>query len=105
MGSWYDSGMRIIARRTLREFWEQYPDAEEALRAWYHDAKQAEWRTPSEIRQTYANASFIANNRIVFNIRGNKYRLIAALNYDYGILYIRFVGTHNAYDQINAATV
>ena len=97
--------MRIIARRTLREFWEQHPDAEEALRAWYHDAKQADWKTPSDIRRTYANASFVANNRVVFNIRGNNYRLIVALNYDYGIGYIRFVGTHNEYDQIDAATI
>lgn len=88
--------MRIIARRTLREFWQRHPDAEHALQAWYSDARQAVWKTPQDIRNVYASASFVANNRVVFNIRGNQYRLIVAINYDYGIVYIRFVGTHRA---------
>ena len=97
--------MRIIARKTLREFWEQHPDAEQALKAWYHDAKQAAWTSPNHIRQVYATASIIANNRVVFNIRGNYYRLIVAINYGYQIVYIRFIGTHQDYDQIDAASV
>ncbi len=97
--------MRIIAKKTLRDFWEHHPDAEQALKAWYHDAKQATWKTPSDIRQTYATASIVANNRVVFNIRGNTYRLIVAINYEFGIVYIRFVGTHQDYDQVDAATV
>lgn len=97
--------MRIIARRTLRGFWERYPDSEQVLRAWYQDAKQANWKSPADIRRTYANASIVANNRVVFNIRGNNYRLICAINYDYGLIYIRFVGTHSEYDQVDAATV
>ena len=97
--------MRIIARKTLREFWEQHPDAEEALKAWYHDAKQAAWITPNDIRQVYATASIIANNRVVFNIRGNRYRLVVAINYGYQIVYIRFIGTHQDYDQIDAASI
>lgn len=97
--------MRIIARKTLRLFWERHPDAEQALRAWFHDVTQADWKTPNDIRQVYATASIIAHNRVVFNIRGNQYRLIIAVNYDYGIVYIRFVGTHREYDQIDATTI
>jgi mRNA interferase HigB len=105
MGSQYTASMRIIAKKTLRVFWEHHSDAEQALKAWYHDTKQAEWKTPGDIRETYATASVIANNRIVFNIKGNTYRLIVAVNYDLGIVYIRFVGTHKDYDQVDAATV
>lgn len=97
--------MRIVARKTLRQFWEQHPDAEQALKAWYHDAKQAAWTSSKDIRQVYATASVIANNRIVFNIRGNHYRLVVAINYGYQIIYIRFVGTHQEYDQIDVATI
>jgi mRNA interferase HigB len=97
--------VRIIARKSLREFWERHPDAEQALKAWYHDAKQAEWTSPYDIRQMYATASIVANNRVVFNIRGNHYRLVVAINYAYQVVYIRFIGTHPEYDQIDAATI
>jgi mRNA interferase HigB len=105
LGSVYTLPMRIIAKKTLRDFWERYPDSEAALRAWYHDAKQAAWSSPQEIRQTYATASIVANNRVVFNIRGNTYRLIVAVNYTFGIVYIRFIGTHSQYDQVDATTI
>ena len=97
--------MRIIAKKALREFWERHADAEQALKAWYHDAKNAEWKRPADIRQTYVTASILANNRVVFNIRGNTYRLIVAINYDFGIVYIRFVGTHTEYDHIDAESI
>lgn len=97
--------MRIIARKTLREFWRKHPDAEQALRAWYHDVKLARWKTPADIRRIYANASFVTNNRVVFNVRGNTYRIVVAINYDFGIVYVRFVGTHREYDKIDAGTV
>jgi mRNA interferase HigB len=97
--------MRIIARRTLREFWEKQPDARQALQAWYADVKRAEWKTPAEIKTIYRNASFIANNRVVFNIKGNQFRLIVVVQYEHGIVYIRFVGGHAAYDKIDAATI
>ena len=105
MGSCYTQRMRIIARKTLRDFWETHPDAEQALRAWFHDTKVAVWTGPSDIRAVYATASFLANNRVVFNIRGNTYRLVVALNYDYGIVYIRFIGSHAEYDRIDATTI
>ncbi len=97
--------MRIVARRTLREFWEKHPDARQALQAWYADVKQTEWQSPAEIKSIYRNASFLADNRVVFNIKGNQYRLIVAVQYRYGMVYIRFVGTHQEYDRIDAARV
>ena len=97
--------MRIISRRVLSEFWQRYPDAEQALRAWYTNVKRADWKTPSEVKTAYRNASFVENNRVVFNIKGNSYRLVAAINYRYRIVYIRFLGTHQIYDKINVATI
>lgn len=97
--------MRIIARRTLREFWEGHPDSEQPLRAWYANAKRANWKTPADVKGAYRNASFLANNRVVFNIKGNDYRLVAAIDYEYAAIYIRFVGTHREYDRIDAATI
>jgi mRNA interferase HigB len=97
--------MRIIALKTLRHFWERHPDARQAIQAWYRDAKQACWTTPADIRHVYRTASFVGHNRVVFNIRGNQYRLVVAINYAHGIVYIRFIGSHQAYDKIDAATI
>jgi mRNA interferase HigB len=97
--------VRVIARRALREFWETHPDSEQALRAWYHDARKADWRSPIDIKRLYANASIVAENRVVFNVKGNKYRLVVAINYPYRVCYIRFVGTHKAYDKVDVVTV
>lgn len=97
--------MRIIALKTLWLFWEQHPDVRQALQAWYRDAKRATWSTPADIRTVYRNASFVGNNRVVFNIRGNQYRLVVAINYAHGIVYIRFIGSHQDYDKIDAATI
>ena len=97
--------MRIISRRTLREFWESHPDARQSLQSWYADARNADWRSPNDIKGVYANASIVANNRVVFNIRSNRYRLVVAVRYDNGIVFIRFVGTHKEYDRIDATTV
>jgi mRNA interferase HigB len=97
--------VRAIARRTLREFWQTHPDSEQALRAWYHDARKADWRSPTDIKRVYANASIAGENRVVFNIKGNKYRLVVAINYSYHVCYIRFVGTHKAYDEVDVVTV
>jgi mRNA interferase HigB len=95
--------MRIIARKTLREFWEKHPDARQVLQAWYADVKHANWKSPADIKNIYRNASFLSNNRVVFNIKGNRYRLIVSIQYDYGIVYIRFVGSHQEYDQVDAS--
>jgi mRNA interferase HigB len=97
--------MRIIALKMLRRFWEQHPDAQQVLQAWYRDAKRATWSTPADIKNVYRNASLVGNNRVVFNIRGNQYRLVVVVNYTSGIIYIRFIGTHQDYDRINVATI
>lgn len=97
--------MRVIARKTLREFWEREPGAEESLKAWYAEAKNAEWKTSADVKATYRHASILKNSRVIFNIHGNTYRLIVAISYSAGIVYIRFVGTHTEYDKINAETV
>jgi mRNA interferase HigB len=97
--------MRIISRKTLKEFWERHPDSEQALRAWYADVKQAVWKSPTDIKEVYRNASILAHNRVVFNIKGNTYRLIAMINYEFGIVFVRFLGTHRDYDRIDAATI
>jgi len=97
--------MRIISRKTLREFWEKHSDAREPLQAWYADVKHANWKSPADIKKGYQNASFVGNNRVVFNIKGNHYRIIVAVQYKYGILYIRFVGTHEEYDRVDASLI
>lgn len=97
--------MRVISRKALRDCWTKHPDAEQPLRAWYDDVRRAKWRTPADIRAVYRNASFVSNKRVVFNIKGNDYRLIVAIKYAAGIVYIRFVGTHAGYDRIDAATI
>lgn len=97
--------MRIIALKILREFWEAHPNARQPLQAWYEDAKHALWQSPMDIKATYRNASIVANNRVVFNIKGNDYRLIVAVNYRFGIAYIRFIGTHSEYDRVDATQI
>ncbi len=97
--------MRIISKKTLRDFWEIHPDAEQPLKAWHAKIKLAEWENSSDIKNDYRNASFVANNRVIFNIKGNTYRLVAAINYDFAIIYIRFVGNHKDYDKINVTTI
>ena len=96
--------MRVISVRALREFWQKHSDAEQALRAWYHEAKSAEWNTPDDIKQSYGSADILRDNRVVFNIKGNHYCLVVKINYSVGIVFIRFVGTHAEYDKIDAET-
>jgi mRNA interferase HigB len=97
--------MRIISRRILREFWEKHPDSRSALQTWFHDVERAEWTSPVDIKSIYRNASFLANNRVVFNIKGNTYRLVIVVIYQHGVVYIRFVGTHEEYDRIDATKI
>lgn len=97
--------MRIIVLKTLKDFWEKYPDSEEALKAWFAVGKKADWKTPSEVKETYGNASVLQEGRVVFNIAGNKYRLIVWINYPYRVVCAHFVGTHKQYDKVNAQTI
>ena len=99
--------MRIIARKALRECWErpECRNAEGPLKAWFREVERAEWTSPADVKAAFRNASIVGNGRVVFNIAGNKYRLVAKVNYPYRIPYVRFVGTHRAYDQIDVNEV
>jgi len=97
--------MRVIAKKTIRDYWEQEPGAKASLEAWYAEAKHADWKTPSDVKAKYGSASILKNSRVVFNIGGNTYRLVTWINYPFGIVYIRFVGTHSEYDKIDAENV
>lgn len=99
--------MRIIAVSTLKVFWEKpkYADAKQPLLAWYHIAQKANWGSPAEIKSELHNASILQDGRVIFNIAGNKYRLVVWINYAYKIIYIRFIGTHEQYDTIDPQTI
>ena len=97
--------MRIIAKKALKDFCEAEPDAKTALEAWHAEAKKADWSTPADVKANYASASILKDGRVVINIGGNKYRLVAWINYDFFAIYIRFVGTHQKYDEIDAQTI
>ena len=99
--------MRIIAFSTLREFWEQpeYQNSEISLRSWYHEAKNSKWKNSNELKQQYRNASIVGEERVVFNIKGNTYRLVVSIDYEYQVMYIRFIGTHKQYDKIDVKTI
>jgi len=97
--------LRVIAKKILREFWEKHNDCEQQLKAWFQEASKAEWTTPNEIKSDYPSASIVGNDRIVFNIKGNAYRLIVKINFDYQMVWIRFIGTHAEYDKINVKTI
>jgi mRNA interferase HigB len=100
--------MRIIALSTLKAFWEgklAYADAIEPALAWYRRALQADWGSPALVKQEFRSASILKDGRVVFNIAGNKYRLVVWINYPYRVVYIRFIGTHEQYDQIDAQTI
>jgi mRNA interferase HigB len=97
--------MRIIARRALREFWLQNPRAQKPLEAWFGEVSKAGWDGPQAIKRSYRHASFVVDNRVIFNIGGNKYRLVVHVNYEYGIVYIKFIGSHKDYDLIDPETV
>jgi mRNA interferase HigB len=94
--------LRVIAKKILRVFWESHADCEQQLKAWFQEASKAEWKNPNEIKQEYLSSSILTDNRVVFNIKDNNYRLIVKINYDYQMIWICFIGTHSEYDKINA---
>lgn len=96
---------RVFSKSTLKEYWEKYSDSEQYLKTWYDTAKNANWKTPSDVKQTYANTSILKDSRIVFNIKGNSYRLVAKFNFEKQWIFIRFIGTHEEYDKIDANTI
>ncbi|OFX39821.1 MAG: addiction module toxin RelE [Bacteroidetes bacterium GWA2_32_17] len=97
--------MRILSKKTLKEYWEKHRETEDQLASWYSETHQANWTNPKEIKEEYPKASIIGDNRVVFNICGNKYRLIVKINYERGWVFIRFIGAHTEYDKIKAETI
>lgn len=99
--------MRVIAKSTLVKFWSRsdHADSKCALQSWFDEVSKANWLTPQEIKEQYRNASICGNNRVVFNIAGNKYRLVVEMQYRAGIVWVKFIGTHAQYDQINVENV
>lgn len=100
--------MRIISKRTLRQFWETHPrgaEAEIQLQVWHSTVKAADWAQPSDVKRTFGDASILKDGRVIFNVSGNKFRLVVRINYAYRIVYVRFVGTHEEYDNIDVETI
>ena len=97
--------VRVISKKILREFWEKHIDSTQQLKSWYQETAVADWKSPKQIKKEYPSASFLADNRVVFNIKGNKYRLVVRINYEYGMVWIRFIGTHAEYDKIDSTKI
>src|SRR3972149_1912645 len=105
MGYNQGAGMHVISIKTLREYWQARPDSEEPLKAWKAEAEKASWKAPGDIKKRYRSADFLKGNRVVFNIKGNEYRLVVKIHYNTGTVFIRFIGTHAEYDKINAEEI
>ena len=97
--------MNVVARRTLVEFWTRHPRATGPLSAWYYIARAAEWRTPQEVRDDFNTVDFVGDNRVIFDIGGNNYRLVVRISYPFKQVLVKFVGTHAEYDRIDPASV
>jgi Uncharacterized protein conserved in bacteria len=97
--------VRVIAKKILRDYWAKHSDCEQQLKAWYREMSNAEWNNLNEIKLKYPSVSILSNNRVAFNIKGSKYRLIVKINLDYQVIWIRFIGTHSDYDGINAVNI
>jgi mRNA interferase HigB len=97
--------LRVIARRSLRTFWEEHPDAEGPLRAWCKEVERSDWTTPAQVKDRFPRASIVRDNRVVFDIGGNRFRLVAWVNYRQRAVYIKWLGTHSEYDRIDVETV
>ncbi|ATC65595.1 addiction module toxin RelE [Nibricoccus aquaticus] len=97
--------MRIISRKTLKDFWVKHASAAQPLQAWFHETKASEWKSFSDIKARYRSADHLPGNSVVFNIKGNSYRLIVHIHFNTGIVFIRFVGTHAECDKIDATTI
>jgi mRNA interferase HigB len=97
--------MRIIALKSLKNYWQKVPQTELELKAWFAEAKAADWGTPAAVKAKYGNASILKDGRVVFNICGNNHRLVTWINYEFRTIYVRFLGTHKEYDRIDAQTI
>lgn len=105
MGTLYIINVRVVSRKTLVDYYNKHKETKSQLEAWFHEVKKAEWNTPQDVKEKYGSASIIGNNRVVFNIKGNKYRLVTEINYQMKIIRIRFLGSHKEYNKINAEEI
>ena len=105
MGIYYIGSVRVIAKKILRDFWKRHADAEQPLKAWHRETALAVWKSTADVKRLYPSASILPGDRIVFNIKGNTYRLVVAVRYEFRIVYLRFIGTHSNYDEIDARTI
>ena len=105
LGDFQENILRIIAKRTLREFWGKYPDSQGQLEAWHSEVLNANWENPQELKQQYGSASILKDGRAVFNICGNTYRIVVWINYKFKLVLVKYIGTHEQYDNIDANTV
>ena len=97
--------MRVIAINTLKEFWNKHADAEQPLKEWYVKTCRANWKTLADMKNDFNSVDYVGNQRCVFNIKGNNYSLVVAVKFTPGLIYIRFVGTHDEYDRIDVSTI
>lgn len=97
--------MRVLAKKILREFWTKHRDSEQQLKSWFEEAEKGLWNTPEKIMQQFTNARIIPGHSVIFNICGIRYRLIVKINYKYGMVWIRFIGTHQEYDRIDPVKI
>ena len=97
--------MRIISEKTLRAFWERHPNSEQSLRAWVKEVEPADWTTPAQLKKQFPNASIVRDNRVVFNVGGNRYRMVSWINYRRRAIYVKWLGTHAEYDRIDVEKV
>ncbi len=97
--------MRVISKKILRACWERHADVKRPLQAWLEDIERADWKTPRDVQKAYGDDAVLPDNRVVFNIKGNRYRIVTKIHYNTGIVYIRFVGTHAEYDRIDVLTI
>jgi mRNA interferase HigB len=97
--------LRVIAKRILRQFWARHPDCEQQLKSWYQETQKSEWKNTHALKKEYPTASILRDNRVIFNIKGNNYRLIVRINFQYQMMWIRFIGTHKEYDKIDATNI
>jgi mRNA interferase HigB len=97
--------MRVLTKKRLREYWEVHPQAEQPLKRWHDYVQKAEWSSPADVKRDYATADTLPGNRVVFNIGGNNYRIVAKLEYRFQDVYVRFIGTHAEYDRIDATLI
>ena len=101
MGTIYIIDVRVIAKRTLVNYWTLHKETEGALKSWYYEAKNAKWHSPQDVKAKFGTASILKGNKVVFNIKGKKYRLVVNINYEMNIVYIKFIGTHKEYDKLD----